>query len=64
MYTENYKTLMKEIKENTNGWRDILGFWVGRIDTLKMTVLPNVIYRFSAVLIKLPMAYFTEIEQQ
>ena len=55
---------MKEIKENTNGWRDILGFWVGRIDTLKMTVLPNVIYRFSAVLIKLPIAYFTEIEQQ
>ena len=55
---------MKEIKENTDRWRYILGSWVGRIATVKMTLLPNVIYRFSAILIKLPMAYFTELEQQ
>ena len=49
LYTENYKTLMKEIKNNINRWRDISCSWVGRITIVKMTILPNAIYRFNAV---------------
>ena len=49
LYTENYKTLMKEIKDNINRWRDIPRSWVGRINIVKMTILPNTIYRFYAI---------------
>ena len=51
-YTENYKTLMKEIKFDINRWRDIPCFWVGRINILKMSMLPNAIYRLNAISIK------------
>ena len=57
-YPQNYKTLMKEIKDDINRWRDTPYSWVGRINIVKMTVLSNAIYRFNGILIKLPLSFF------
>ena len=64
LYTENYKTLMKETKDDINRWRDIPCSWVGRINGMKMTMLPNAIYRFNVIPVKLSLAFFTKLEQK